>query len=68
MIKYKLWFRGIMHAITDYIIHIMSGLHHYIVAYLGLGPGIGLAVRENQSKNMQLKKFNLAKALVNTSF
>ena len=35
---------------------------------LDTGPSIGLAVRENQSKNMPLKRIDLAKALDYTSF
>ena len=35
---------------------------------LGWGPSIGLAVRENQSKNMPLKRIDLAKALDYTLF
>ena len=35
---------------------------------LGWGPSIGLAVPKNQSKNMPLKRIDLAKALDYTSF
>ena len=35
---------------------------------VGWGPSIGLAVRKNQSKNMPLKRIDLAKALDYTSF
>ena len=38
------------------------------VCKIGPSPSIRLAVRENQSKNMPLKRIDLAKALVYTSF
>ena len=44
------------------------GLAVLSVLGLGLGPSIGLAMRENQKKNIPLKQFDLAKALVYTSF